>query len=123
MRVASVCFGEPPGSWVDVEVVSQPEDLRRGLSGRAALRDGWGMFFDMGSEADHHFHMQGVVFPLDMVFLSRDWRVLGIVHQAPPGHVGTLSVGAPSRYVVELPGGWAQKHGVRAGDKGSLVVV
>jgi len=115
-------FGQPPGSWIEVEVVSRPEELRRGLSGRPTLAADRGMLFDMGGEADHHFHMQGVAFPLDLVFLSGDWRILGIAHQAPPGYVGTISLGTPSRYVVELPGGWAKRHGVRAGDSGMPVV-
>jgi uncharacterized membrane protein (UPF0127 family) len=117
----SFAFGEPP-SWIDVEVASHPKELRRGLSGRASLPDDRGMFFDMGFEGDHHFHMQGVAFPLDLLFLSSNWRILGIVHQAQPDHVGTISLGAPSRYVVEVPGGWARRHRIRAGDKGVPVV-
>ena len=80
-------------------------------SGGAGAPDA-GMLFDMMTDDYHAFHMVGVAFPLDFIFVTSDRRVLIILHRQPPG---LIEVGATARWVIEASGGWASRHDVRAG--------
>lgn len=105
-----------PAAEVNVEVVRAPAALAQGLSGRAFLPDDEGMLFDLGRMMQPQFHMRGVRFPLDMIFLDESQEVVGIVESAPPNGAGPYSAWEPARYVVEVNGGWAARHGVELGD-------
>jgi uncharacterized membrane protein (UPF0127 family) len=86
--------------------------MHQGLAGRPALADGSGMLFDMYVETLHRFHMIGVAFPLDFIFVSSNQRVVLVRPSQPPG---TPVVAGIARWVIEAPAGWAARHGVRAG--------
>ncbi len=102
-----------------VEVAQTPEELRAGLGGRTALEpshDPWvqtGMLFDMGCSDVHGFHMVGVQFSLDILFVHATGHIQGIAHQAQPGDPGPILSPRGCRWVVEAPGGWAREHGVQ----------
>jgi len=110
----------PSGAQRAVEVAREPADIRRGLAGRPRV-DG-GMLFDMGRVAEHRFWMKDTLVALDMIFINASWIVVGVVEQATPGDETRRGVGAPSRYVLEVPGGWARRHGVAAGQRVTVVV-
>lgn len=112
MRKGSVLFhGEVPGS-LRVEIPTTHAEMRQGLAGRHSLAPDAGMLFDMMTDDYHAFHMVGVAFPLDFIFVTSDRRVLIILHRQPPG---LIEVGATARWVIEASGGWASRHNVRAG--------
>jgi uncharacterized membrane protein (UPF0127 family) len=81
----------------------------RGLLGRSGLDPGGGMLIDSAPSV-HMFFMR---FPIDVVFLDRDWKVVGIRHRLRPWRVAGQrgAVGA-----LELPAGAAAAAGVREGD-------
>ncbi len=54
-----------------------------------------GMLFLMGREYDWTFWMHNTLIPLDMIFITNDMTVAGIVERAEP-HETLRSVGAPS---------------------------
>ena len=59
--------------------------------------------------------MKNTLIPLDLLFIARDGTVVGIHANARPLSTANIAVGKPSRYVLEVPGGWAARHGVAAG--------
>jgi len=59
--------------------------------------------------------MRNTRIPLDMVFIDRKFRVVGVVQWAEPQTLSARTVGKASLYVLEVPGGWASRNGVRAG--------
>jgi uncharacterized membrane protein (UPF0127 family) len=59
--------------------------------------------------------MKDTLIPLDMIFIRADMTVAGVVEGAEPLTLGSRSVDAPSRYVVEVNGGWSRAHGVTEG--------
>jgi uncharacterized membrane protein (UPF0127 family) len=61
--------------------------------------------------------MKNTLIPLDMIFIAEDGRIAGIVARAIPGDLTPRSAGGPSRYVLEVNGGWAEAHGVTPGDR------
>ena len=74
------------------------------------------MLFLFEESAPHGFWMKNTLIPLDMIFIGEDGRIVGIVESATPGSTALRDVGAPSRYVLEVNGGWSAARGVRPGD-------
>lgn len=100
---------------VTVEVVKTPAKIERGLMYREHLPPDDGMLFLMGYENDHTFYMRNTLIPLDMLFITKDMKVAGIVERAEPRTETLRRVGARSLYVLEVNGGWAKAHQVTAG--------
>ena len=102
---------------VDVEVVYTPPKIERGLMFRQHLAPDAGMLFFMGTEYDWAFYMRNTLIPLDMIFITKDMTIAGIVEKAEPKTETLRRVGKPSLYVLEVNGGWAASHGVTSGAK------
>ncbi len=102
---------------VDVELARTVAEQRKGLMGRRSLPENGGMLFLFDTTTVQSFWMKNTLIPLDMVFISDDGHVVGIVERAEPLTETQRSVGRPSRYVLEVNGGWCAAHGVRAGDR------
>lgn len=120
-RPLNVSVFFPSGARVLAELVTEPEDIRRGLMHRPVVLDGTGMLFDMGRTAPHRFWMKDTLVPLDMVFIDREWAIVGIVEGAIPHDVMLRGVAAPSRYVLEVPGGWCARNDVAVGQGVAVV--
>ena len=105
---------------VALEVAATPAAREHGLMYRPALADGRGMLFVFDDDAVRGFWMKNTLVPLDMLFIARDGRIVGIHPDATPLSTAVISVGAPSRYVLEVPGGWAARRGVAVGDRVEL---
>jgi uncharacterized protein len=98
-----------------VEIADTTPLRTRGLMWRSELTDGTGMLFIFPAEVVQSFWMRNTLIPLDMVFIDRRMRVVGVVQWAEPQTLTSRTVGKPSLYVLEVPGGWASRNGVRAG--------
>jgi len=98
-----------------VEVADTQALRTRGLMWRTELPDGTGMLFIFPTEVVQGFWMRNTLIPLDMLFIDRRHRVVGVVQWAEPRTLTSRTVGKPSLYVLEVPGGWAARNGVRAG--------
>lgn len=101
---------------IRAEVVASEARIQRGLMHRTFMPDDQGMLFLMGFESEHTFWMHNTLIPLDMIFIGKDKRVVGVVERAEPKTDTSRHVQGKSFYVLEMNGGWAAKHGVGAGD-------
>jgi uncharacterized membrane protein (UPF0127 family) len=101
---------------VSVEIAATDAARERGLMYRTALADGHGMLFVFPSAAEHAFWMKNTLIPLDLIFIAEDRRIVGIRAEAPPLSTAPIGVDAPSRYVLEVPGGFAARRGIAPGD-------
>ena len=106
-----------PGAAVEVslEVAATPAERERGLMYRTSLAEGRGMLFVFDADGNQSFWMKNTLIPLDLLFIARDGTVVGIHANATPQSTANIAVGMPSRYVLEVPGGWAARHGISAG--------
>jgi uncharacterized membrane protein (UPF0127 family) len=105
---------------VTVEVAATDPVRARGLMYRTSLADGHGMLFVFPTETDHAFWMKNTFIPLDLLFIGGDGRIVGIHADARPQSTAQISVGRPSRWVLEVPGGFAARRGIRTGDRVEL---
>jgi uncharacterized membrane protein (UPF0127 family) len=101
---------------VVVEIVATPAAREQGLMYRKSLADGTGMLFVFDEEAEHPFWMKNTLIPLDMIFIAGTKKIVGIAANTHPLSLAQVTVGKPSRWVLEVPGGWTARNGVRTGD-------
>lgn len=112
-----VVIFKPPGRTVrvEVEIASDPEARRRGLMHRRELAPMAGMLFVFDEQTTQSFWMKNTYLPLDMIFIDETSKVVGIVANAEPLTRETRSVGAPSRFVVEVNAGFCKTHAISTG--------
>jgi uncharacterized membrane protein (UPF0127 family) len=99
---------------IQVELANTPEKRATGLSGRAELPPGHGMFFDKAGS----YWMKDVEFPLDLLFLDKSGQVLEI-HHMPDDDPHTIyrPGNKEAEHAIELAAGWFDKQGFKVGDK------
>ncbi len=100
-----------------VEVMRTPSELEKGLMYRTSMPADHGMLFDFQSEQSVMMWMKNTYIPLDMIFMAKTGRVVGIVANAKPMSEQILSAAVPTYAVLELNGGEAAKIGLKVGDK------
>jgi uncharacterized protein len=100
---------------VKAEAVKTPERIYLGLSYRETLPEGRGMLFFMPAKAVQTFCMRGMRLPLDLIWISGG-RVAGVTRNVPAAFPGEVPSPAPVDQVLEVPGGFADRYGIKAGD-------
>ena len=124
-----------PGRWLvevgggrfSVEVADDAEERTRGLSGRATLADGAGMWFDLGVSREARFWMREMLIPLDMVWVDEGLEVVAVTADVPFPVWGTATSDLPLygpdglvRYVLEINAGLARATGIEPGMQVSI---
>lgn len=111
------------GLVIQAELARTPEERAQGLSGRASLPDDGGMLFVFQEERRATFWMQGMRFPLDFIWISRDRRVADLTENVPPPEPGVpgdelprYQPGEPVLYALEVNAGVIREFGVQVGD-------
>jgi uncharacterized protein len=100
---------------VDAEVAATREARTRGLMWRTSLPEGTGMLFIFPEEDWLNFWMKNTLIPLDMIFLSKDLTIVGIIERAEPKTLAARGPRAMAKYVLEVPGGWSARMGLKPG--------
>ena len=92
------------------EIAEGPLSRMRGLLGRDMLAPNAGMLFSK-TKSVHTFRMR---FPIDVVFLDRELRVLAVYADVGPGRAVKAS---GAKWTLELAAGAAAARGVEPGTK------
>ena len=97
--------------------IADTEALReRGLGGRESLSQDEGMLFVFPKDGKYAFWMKDMNFPIDILWLSDTGVVVYMVSNVSPNtYPEDFVPEKPSRYVLELPSGWANAHEVQLG--------
>ncbi|MEW5855576.1 MAG: DUF192 domain-containing protein [Myxococcota bacterium] len=115
-RWAKIFVQSPRGEIaLKVEIAEDNTQRSHGLMFKERLPDGEGMLFVFPETSEHFFWMKNTPLPLDMIFLGEDRKVVGVYENATPLSTARMGVGKPSRYVLEVPAGWARANGVGPG--------
>jgi uncharacterized membrane protein (UPF0127 family) len=88
-----------------------------GLGQRASLPADEGMLFVFDTPNYYAFWMKDMSFPIDMIWLDADYRIVYIASNVSPAtYPHTFSPPAPSSYVLETNAGYAQKNNLSIGE-------
>jgi uncharacterized membrane protein (UPF0127 family) len=110
--LTQLTIGDVP---VTAEVVSTPEKLYKGLSHRKALPEGQGMLFLLDHADLEAFCMRDMLFSIDIIWIANG-KVVGIEDKLSPDFKGDVTSPVPVRLVLEVPGGFAERHNIKVGD-------
>ena len=110
------------GHKMNIEIVRNPIDLAKGLSGRDPLSLDEGMLFIFPKESGYGFWMKDMRFAIDIVWIKGD-KVIGFIENVDP-QIGVsekdlkiYSPGEPVDKVLEILGGRARSLNLKIGDK------
>ena len=89
----------------------------RGLSGRDRLGPGTGILFMFPKDDTYGFWMKDMRFPIDIIWLDSNYRVVDVKKDATPASYPEIFVPVvPARYVVEVGAGFFAEHDLGVGD-------
>lgn len=108
---------------IPVEIAATPETRTRGLMYRKDLPANAGMLFVFPQPDVLQFWMKNTPLSLDMIFFDSERRIVGIVERAQPFSTNPRGPQVPAQYVLEVHGGFAQKHGIQVGQQATFVRV
>jgi uncharacterized membrane protein (UPF0127 family) len=100
---------------VTAEVVDTPNKVYLGLGRRQSLAEGTGMLFIIPTMGLQAFCMRDMQFSIDIIWIA-DGKVAGVQPKLSPSDKGSFVSPVPVRLVLEVPGGFAETHGIQAGD-------
>lgn len=107
---------------IPVDVADTQEKRTRGLSGREALQRNTGLLFIFDTSGKHGFWMKDMNFPIDIVWIDENWRVVSVESGVEPETYPTVFYPEESaKYVLELNSGEAFTLGIDRGVEVSLV--
>jgi hypothetical protein len=118
--IIEVVFVSSRGQFkIKAEVADTREKKLLGLMHRSYLAPEAGMLFVFQTEALRSFWMKNTLIPLDMIFVSKDLRIVHIVENAVPckeSPCDNYSSLYPAKYVVEINAGLSRKMGLEPGN-------
>ena len=105
------------GQEIGVELASTTTEQNKGLSGRSELLENSGMLFVFAEPGEHSFWMKDMNFPIDIVWISSDMKVVYIKKNATPEtYPEAFTPDVDAKYVLEISAGFSDKNGLKAGD-------
>jgi uncharacterized membrane protein (UPF0127 family) len=105
---------------VDVRIADTHRKKVIGLSATESLPNGSGMLFTYEEASKHTYVMRKMDYPLDIVFIGADGRINSIKSAPAPSpsedgeNIRRTGYG---KYVLEVPRGWMERHGIHAGHR------
>lgn len=89
----------------------------KGLSGTETLGADEAMILAFATDGYWEIWMKGMKYPLDIVWIDKDKKVVYVVKNAPyeDGELATFKPTVSARYVIELPAGTVEQKRISVG--------
>jgi len=101
---------------IEAYIADTGEKIERGLGGFQALDKNHGMLFVLKSEGLYPFWMKGMLFPIDIIWINNDLKVVYIKQNADPAsYPEVFYPDTPASYVLEVPAGTSFRHNFKIG--------
>lgn len=107
----------PKAPQVEVELARDDASRERGLMYRTSMPKNRGMLFSWQEERPRNFWMHNTCIPLDMLYVTKEGVIAGILEQVPTLNEQPRGIKCPVAHVLELNAGWARAHGLAPGMK------
>ena len=130
-RLVAACAGTPQSQvtlhpqaaspiHVSVEVAATDETRALGLMYRRELPELHGMLFLFPRQEPLSFWMKNTPLPLDILFIDSSLTIVSIARNTTPFSEKLLPSEKPAQFVLEVNGGFCQRHGIAVGDRVEL---
>ncbi len=106
------------GQIVKVDLALTKKDQEKGLSGRENIKENEGMLFIFSKPQRNYFWMKDMNFPIDMIWINDDLKVIYIKKGAQPSsYPNSFGPGVDNRYVLEVFDGFSEKNNLEVGNR------
>lgn len=106
------------GKIINVEIADTNPKRELGLSGHASLADDQGMLFIFDKTGKYPFWMKDMLFPLDIIWISEDFKIVYIEKNAQINSFpNTFGDDKEARYVLEVNARFSEKNNLKIGDQ------
>ena len=100
-----------------LDVVTNQDDMRRGLMFKKYLPEDEGLLFNYGFSGNHSVWMKNTYIPLDVLFLDKKFIIIDYVENTKPLSLDSISIDKPSYYIVEVNANTIKKLHLKKGQK------
>ncbi len=108
------------GQTIKVDLATTLTKQAQGLSGRSELKENEGMLFVFAKSGTYHFWMKDMKFSIDIIWISKDLKVVyikkNIQPESYPETYGPGSSLESALYVLEVTSGFSEKNNLKTGD-------
>lgn len=101
---------------VDIEIANSDYEIQTGLMYRSSMKKNQGMLFVFSDETPRSFYMKNTQFPLDIIFINSNHKIVSFQENAKPFNEASLPSRYPAKYVLELNAGMVNEWAIKVGD-------
>src|SRR3989344_4796204 len=104
---------------IELEVMRTLEEKQNGLMFRESLDYNKGLLFLYEEEGERNFWMKNVKFPIDIIFLDKDDKIIHIETNVPSCLEDPCPIYSPNRKalnVIEVNSGFTIENNINVGD-------
>ena len=102
---------------IDIEIADNDYERQLGLMNRESMEEMQGMLFIFPVERYQSFWMLNTLFSLDMLFINSNKEIVTIHKNTTPLSEQSYPSSEPAQYVLEVNGGFCDRHNINLGDK------
>jgi uncharacterized protein len=102
---------------IDIEIADDDSKREIGMMGRPTMDEKQGMLFVFEQEYMAAFWMKNCPLSLDMIFINKNGVIVTICRNTTPFSEQSYSAKALSLLVLEVNAGFADKYGIKEGDR------
>ncbi len=100
----------------DIEIAETEYETQTGLMYRKSMEQEQAMLFIFPEVEVHSFYMKNTEFPLDIIYIDENSKIVSFQKNAQPFDETGLSSQVPVKYVLEINAGLSDKIGLKVGD-------
>ena len=100
---------------LDIEIAETDEEKAQGLMFRQSMGDKQGMLFIFEEEKPQSFWMKNTYIPLDIIFISKEGRIVDQYLGADPKSNKSIRSRRPATYVLEVNAGFCRAYNTGPG--------
>lgn len=101
---------------LDIEIAETDYETETGLMYRKGMDLNKGMLFIFETESRKAFYMKNTEFPLDIIYINANMKIVSIQKNAQPYNETSLPSEGPAKYVLEVNAGLSDQWALKAGD-------
>ena len=117
VTIDNISYVQIGGQNVKVDLALTEAEHTKGLSGKNELVENEGMLFIFTESGKHSFWMKDMNFPIDIVWISSDMKVVYIKKNATPETYPEAFIpDVDAKYVLEISAGFSDKNNLKVGD-------
>lgn len=102
---------------IDLEIADNDYERQLGLMNRKEMKENEGMLFVFPEQEMLSFWMRNTLISLDMIFVNNQKKIVTIHKNTKILSDQSYPTSQPAIYVVEVLGGFADRHNIKVGDK------